>query len=61
MTATQTDALLTGKDVAAMLQCSTRTIHRWVTAGKLEAVRLGDRVKRFRPEAVRAFLAGNAK
>lgn len=54
----QTDeSLLTIAQVADLYHCSTRTIARLAADGKLESVKLGKRMKRFRPEAVRAFLA----
>ena len=47
--------LLTIKDVAEFLQCSTRKVQRMIKDGELEAIRVG-RLVRVRPEALIVFL-----
>jgi excisionase family DNA binding protein len=46
--------LLTIKDVAELLQVSTRTVQRLIDRGELAAVRIGRSV-RIRPEAVQSL------
>jgi predicted DNA-binding transcriptional regulator AlpA len=49
--------LLSAKDVAFHLNASTRTVWRWCEQGLLEQpIRLGKRMTRWHPEAVRAFV-----
>ena len=50
------ERLLTVKDVAQFLQCSTRKVQRMIDAGELEAIRIG-RLVRVRPEALKASIA----
>jgi excisionase family DNA binding protein len=49
------ERLLTVKDVAQFLQCSTRKVQRMIDAGELEAIRIG-RLVRVRPEALQALI-----
>jgi excisionase family DNA binding protein len=48
--------LLTEKQVAKAFSVAPRTIRRLSAAGKLPVIRVGDRLARYRPEDVRAFL-----
>lgn len=52
-----TTALLSPAQVATRLGLSTKAVRRLATAGKLPAVRLSERVIRFEPEDVEAFIA----
>lgn len=51
------EALLTVADVAALDQCSEKTVRRAIAAGRLEAVRIGPggRLLRIDPAAHRAY------
>ncbi len=49
---TMNTKLLTKKDVAAMLQVSTRTIENLVRRRDLPVIRLGARLVRFEPEGI---------
>jgi excisionase family DNA binding protein len=46
--------------VAQILKVSTLTERREIHDGRLEAVRVGHKLLRIRPEAVEAYLASNA-
>lgn len=43
----------TVKDIAKMLQLSEWTVSEWAKKGKIPAVKMGGKVWRFDPEAVR--------
>jgi excisionase family DNA binding protein len=49
------DDLLTSKEVARMLRVSTDTVGRWVRNGQLEAIRLPSGQIRIRREDVERF------
>jgi excisionase family DNA binding protein len=51
------DPLLTVKEVAQFLRCSTRTVQRLIDTRELEAVRIGRSV-RVRPEALKKLIEG---
>ena len=53
------DPLLTDEQVAAILNTSTRTVHRLVKSGQITAVHIG-RSLRFRPRDVAAFIDRSA-
>jgi len=57
MDTTDTTALLSPAQVATRLGLSTKSVRRLAAAGTLPAVRLSERVVRFEPEAVEAFIA----
>ena len=48
--------LLTIREVAEALQCSERAVWGWTKDGELPVVRFG-RVRRYRPEDVKEFVA----
>jgi excisionase family DNA binding protein len=50
------DPLLTAEDVAGLTRVSLRTVRRWIAAGKLEVVPVGERLVRIRRSALEAFL-----
>jgi excisionase family DNA binding protein len=52
-----TTALLSPAQVATRLGLSTKAVRRLANAGTLPAVRLSERVIRFEPEDVEAFIA----
>jgi excisionase family DNA binding protein len=56
---TETSALLTVKEVAALDNCSEKTVRRAIDAGLLQVVRLGPagRLTRIDPAAHRAYRA----
>jgi|LSQX01.2.fsa_nt_gb excisionase family DNA binding protein len=54
-----TKALLTAEELAVKLGVSKDTIRRWRRSGKLPSVKLGERMIRFRPSDVEAFLQTN--
>jgi excisionase family DNA binding protein len=49
------DPLLTVKEVAQFLRCSTRTVQRLIKNGELQAVPVG-RLVRVRPAALKALI-----
>jgi excisionase family DNA binding protein len=49
-------ALLTDRDVAALLLVQPDTVRRWAAAGQLPSVRLGGRLLRFRAEDVERWI-----
>jgi excisionase family DNA binding protein len=49
-------SLLTAAEVAAWLNVSRKSVHRWVLAGDLDCVRLGERTVRFQAAAVARFI-----
>ena len=58
-TLTDTPRLLTVREAAAQLGCCQKTIHRAVAAGKLPAVRLGQRGRiRIRADLVARIIEG---
>ncbi len=48
--------LLRPEEVAAVLQVTPRTVRRWGAAGRLERVRLGDRLTRYTTASVAALI-----
>lgn len=48
---------MTVREVAAELQCSTRQVYRWVSAGDLKVTRLGARTLRVHRTDFEAFCA----
>jgi excisionase family DNA binding protein len=55
-----TERLLTARELAAELGCSTGALLRWTRAGKVPAVKLPSGAIRYRPEQIDAWLAGQA-
>ena len=53
------EKLMTAAEVAERLQVSVPYVHILVKQHKLQAVRIGHRCLRFRPEAVERFLRRN--
>jgi excisionase family DNA binding protein len=51
--------LLDVTQAAQMLKVSTLTVRREIREGHLEAVRVGQKLLRIRPEAVERYLASN--
>lgn len=49
--------LLTAEEVGHRLGLSSKSVRRLATAGNLPSVRLGDRMLRFDPDDVEAFIA----
>ncbi|MCB1776531.1 MAG: helix-turn-helix domain-containing protein [Candidatus Competibacteraceae bacterium] len=49
------------KAVAEHLSVSSRTVERWISAGNLPAVKIGRRLVRIPRQAVRAFIARQAR
>ena len=52
----ESEKLLTADEVAAVLNVSRKSVYKWAEAGRLPFIRLGGRVVRFDPEAVRQFI-----
>lgn len=50
------DELLTKREVARVLQVHPQTVHEWIAAGLLPAVRVGSKIIRVRRSALDAFL-----
>lgn len=50
------DRYLTPAEIAEKLQVHERTVHRWLTSGKLKGIKL-ERFWRVKPEEFEAFLA----
>ena len=50
------EKLMTAAEVAEQLQVSVPAVHKLVQKHKLQAVRIGPRCLRFRPEYVEQFL-----
>ncbi len=48
--------LMTVREVARALRVDDETVHRWAREGKLPAIRLPGRVKRFRRAEIAALL-----
>ncbi len=55
---TQTEALLTPSEVAALFRVDPKTDTRWAKAGKLSSIRTLGGHRRYRENEVRALLAG---
>lgn len=55
------DPLMTTKDVARILQCSTKTVFRLVRARELPAVKLGSRDFRYRTIDIADYIAKKAR
>jgi excisionase family DNA binding protein len=49
-------ALLTAREVCAILRCHEKTLYKWVKAGSIVAIRTGTRLT-FDPADVAAFIA----
>ena len=58
--ATNTSALYTPSELAAILKVGRRTIYSWIRDKKLLAVRVGSRV-RIREQAIEEFLRAKPK
>jgi excisionase family DNA binding protein len=56
---TAPEALLTAKEVAALLKASESLVYKLQRAGALPAVRVGWLI-RFHPDVVRAYMRGDA-
>lgn len=52
--------LLTGRQVADMLNVSQKTVLRWALEGELPSIRLSNRAIRFRTEAIDRWLEERA-
>ena len=52
----ESEKLLTADEVAAVLNVSRKSVYKWAEAGRLPFIRLGGRVVRFDPGAVRQFI-----
>jgi excisionase family DNA binding protein len=55
---TETEALLTPAEVAAMFRVDPKTVTRWAKAGKLSSIRTLGGHRRYRETEVRALLTG---
>lgn len=53
---TETEALLTPAEVAAMFRVDPKTVTRWAKAGKLSAIRTLGGHRRYREAEVKALL-----
>ncbi len=58
---TQPAVPLTRKEAAALLKVSLPTIHRFIRAGLLTRVKIGQRLVRITPESVENLLAGDRR
>jgi excisionase family DNA binding protein len=54
------DEMYTIRDVCEKLKVNQRSVYRWITEGRLEAVKIG-RVWRISEPALKAFIAGGSK
>jgi excisionase family DNA binding protein len=54
----ETDALLTPSEVAAMFRVDPKTVTRWAQAGKLTSIRTLGGHRRYRESEVRQLLGG---
>lgn len=52
--------LLTVAEAAAILGVNAFTVRRWIKAGRLEAIRMGEKLLRIRPDAIANFLDAGA-
>ena len=50
--------LLTSRQTADLLGINEQTVRSYVREGKIEAIRLGDKYIRIRPESLEMFLSG---
>lgn len=55
---TESEALLTPAEVAAMFRVDPKTVTRWAKAGKLSSIRTLGGHRRYRESEVRALLSG---
>lgn len=55
---TETEALLTPAEVAAMFRVDPKTVTRWAKAGKLSSIRTLGGHRRYRESEVKALLTG---
>ena len=55
---TESEALLTPAEVAAMFRVDPKTVTRWAKAGKLSSIRTLGGHRRYREFEVRALLSG---
>jgi excisionase family DNA binding protein len=55
---TETEALLTPAEVAAMFRVDPKTVTRWAKAGKLSSIRTLGGHRRYRESEVRSLLTG---
>ena len=55
---TESEALLTPAEVAAMFRVDPKTVTRWAKAGKLSSIRTLGGHRRYRESEVRELLAG---
>jgi excisionase family DNA binding protein len=51
-----TTTLLRAEDVAALLACSRKTVFRFASEGRLPCVRLAERMVRFDPVEIEAWI-----
>jgi excisionase family DNA binding protein len=56
--ASESEALLTPAEVAAMFRVDPKTVTRWAKAGKLSSIRTLGGHRRYRESEVRALLTG---
>ncbi len=56
--ASETEALLTPAEVAAMFRVDPKTVTRWAKAGKLSSIRTLGGHRRYRESEVRSLLTG---
>jgi excisionase family DNA binding protein len=56
--ASESEALLTPAEVAAMFRVDPKTVTRWAKAGKLSSIRTLGGHRRYRESEVRALLSG---
>jgi excisionase family DNA binding protein len=54
----ETEALLTPAEVAAMFRVDPKTVTRWAKAGKISSIRTLGGHRRYRESEVRALLTG---
>ena len=55
---TESEALLTPAEVAALFRVDPKTVTRWAKAGKLSSIRTLGGHRRYRESEVRALLSG---
>jgi excisionase family DNA binding protein len=53
-------SLMTTRDVAELLRIDPYTVRRWAQHGTLPCLRLGERVIRFDPDAVKGWIQRHA-
>lgn len=54
-------ALLTAEDVAALLACSRKQVYRMANEGRIPALVLGDRMVRFDPAEIEAWIEASKR